>query len=70
MVTFGPIETDLVARRLSRCAGVDDLRRIAKRRLPGGVFDYIDGGAEDELTMDENAAAFRQVRSGWRPATF
>ncbi len=65
MVTFGPIETDLVARRLSRCAGVDDLRRIAKRRLPGGVFDYIDGGAEDELTMDENAAAFRQVR--WQP---
>ena len=50
VVRFGRVETDLVERRLARAASVADLRRIAKRRLPGGVFDYIDGGAEDERT--------------------
>ena len=38
-----------------------DLRRIAKRRLPGGVFDYIDGGAEDERTVAANEAAYSEV---------
>ncbi len=47
--------------RLSRAANVSDLRRIARRRLPRGVFDYIDGAAEDELTAARNAAAFRNV---------
>ena len=46
VVQFNRIETDPVERRLARAANVDDFRRIAKRRLPGGVFDYIDGGAE------------------------
>lgn len=55
---FGPIETDLIERRLQRAASVADLRRIAKRRLPGGVFDYIDGGAEDERTLAANSQAF------------
>ncbi|MFZ9628076.1 MAG: alpha-hydroxy acid oxidase [Ilumatobacteraceae bacterium] len=45
-------------RRLKRAANVADLRRIAKRRLPRGVFDYIDGGAEDERTLRANSAAF------------
>ena len=45
-------------RRLARAANVMDLRDIARRRLPGGIFDYIDGGAEDERTMRENSAAF------------
>jgi L-lactate dehydrogenase (cytochrome) len=58
VIRIGPIETDAVERRLARAASVDDLRRIAKRRLPGGVFDYIDGGAEDERTLSANAAAF------------
>src|SRR5205807_8159152 len=44
--------------RLARAACVADLRRIAKRRLPGGVFDYIDGAAEDERTLAANEAAF------------
>ena len=47
VVRFAPVETDPIARRLRRCATVDDLRRVARRRLPRGVFDYIDGGAED-----------------------
>jgi L-lactate dehydrogenase (cytochrome) len=48
----------LASRRLARAANVMDLRDIARRRLPGGIFDYIDGGAEDERTMRENSAAF------------
>ncbi len=35
-----------VERKLLRCASIEDPRRVAKRRLPGAVFDYIDGGAE------------------------
>ena len=61
VVRFGSIETDLVERRLARAASVEDLRRIAKRRLPGGVFDYIDGAAEDERTLAANEAAFAQT---------
>lgn len=46
------------SRRLSRAANVDDLRSIARRRLPSGIFDYIDGAAEDEHTMTSNVTAF------------
>ena len=41
---------------------IEDLRRQAQRRLPRAVFDFIDGGAEDELTLRENRAAFDRVR--------
>jgi L-lactate dehydrogenase (cytochrome) len=58
VVRVGPVETDPIERRLARAASVEDLRRIAKRRLPAGVFDYIDGGAEDERTLAANEAAF------------
>jgi L-lactate dehydrogenase (cytochrome) len=60
MVQLKPIEWDATARRLNACLSIDDLRRVAQRRLPAVVFDYIDGGAEDEVTMTENRAAFRQ----------
>ena len=62
VIRFGRIETDRVERRLATAASVADLRRIAKRRLPGGVFDYIDGGAEDERTLRANEQAFASVR--------
>jgi L-lactate dehydrogenase (cytochrome) len=65
VVRFERIETDRTERRLRRAASVADLRLIAKRRLPGGVFDYIDGGAEDERTLAANQDAFAQV--GFRP---
>ena len=58
VVRFGPVETDPVRRRLARAASVEDLRRLARRRLPRGCFDYIDGGAEDERTLAANEAAF------------
>jgi L-lactate dehydrogenase (cytochrome) len=40
---------------------IEDLRRAAKRRLPRVVFDYIDGGAEAELTLRANCRAFEAV---------
>src|SRR4029078_10928339 len=58
VIRFDRIETDPIERRLARPASVADLRRISKRRLPGGVFDYIDGAAEDERTLAANQAAF------------
>ena len=58
VVRFGHIETDRIERRLAHAASVADLRRIAERRLPGGVFDYIDGAAEDERTLAANQDAF------------
>src|SRR5712675_2463360 len=44
-----------------RVLNIEDLRRAAKRRLPRVVFDYIDGGAEDEWTLRENCRAFEAV---------
>jgi len=40
---------------------IDDLRRLARRRLPRSVFDYLDGGAEDEWTLRENPRAFDDI---------
>ncbi len=40
---------------------IADLRRLAKRRLPRAVFDYIDGGADAEITLRENAHAYELV---------
>jgi L-lactate dehydrogenase (cytochrome) len=61
VVRFRRFSWSATERRLARAASVADLRRIAKRRLPAGVFDYIAGGAEDELTMRRNRAAFARV---------
>src|SRR5215510_16361068 len=44
-----------------RVLNIEDLRRGAKRRLPRVVFDYIDGGAEDESTLRANCQAFEAV---------
>lgn len=44
-----------------RVVNIEDLRRLAKLRLPKVVFDYLDGGAEDEITLQENCRAFRDV---------
>jgi L-lactate dehydrogenase (cytochrome) len=44
-----------------RVVGVEDLRRLARRRVPRAVFDYIDGGADGEVTLRENRRAFEEV---------
>src|ERR671910_1704654 len=58
---FRRIELDANKRRLNKVASVEDLRRIARRRLPRGVFDYIDGGAEDERTMAANREGYARL---------
>jgi len=53
---------------LSRHAhSLADMRRLARRRLPRVVFDFVDGAAEDELAMQRNEAAFAQTRLLPRP---
>jgi isopentenyl diphosphate isomerase/L-lactate dehydrogenase-like FMN-dependent dehydrogenase len=44
-----------------RVINIEDLRRIAKQRLPRVVFDYVDGGAEAELTLRTNCRAFEDM---------
>jgi L-lactate dehydrogenase (cytochrome) len=44
-----------------RVINIHDLRRLAERRLPRVVFDYLDGGAEDEFTLRENCRVFEQL---------
>src|SRR6202045_5089401 len=45
----------------SQVVNTEDLRHLAQRRVPRSVFDYLDGGAEAELTLAENCRAFRDV---------
>ena len=44
-----------------RVVNINDLRALAKRRLPKAVFDYLDGGAEAEITLVENRRAFEAI---------
>jgi L-lactate dehydrogenase (cytochrome) len=44
--------------KIDRCNNLMDFRRIARRRLPAPVFHYMDGGADDELSLARNTAAF------------
>lgn len=52
---FGP------AARVARAHDVEDLRRIARRRTPRAAFDYVDGGATDEVSMRRAREAFDRV---------
>ena len=45
--------------KLSDCHNSTDFRRLAQRRLPAPVFHYIDGGADDEITLRRNTEAFK-----------
>ena len=53
--------------KLEQALNVRDMRALARRRLPRMIFDLIDGGAEDEVTMRANEAAFSQIE--FRPRT-
>ncbi|MCG8544493.1 MAG: alpha-hydroxy-acid oxidizing protein [Alphaproteobacteria bacterium] len=41
---------------------IEDLRRMAKRRLPRGIFEFVDRGAEDEVALRNNRAAFESIK--------
>ena len=57
-----PAPTFRVPRSISACYSIDDLRRVAQRRLPRSIFDFYAGGAEDESTLAANRAAFARHR--------
>ncbi|HEX4635856.1 MAG TPA: alpha-hydroxy acid oxidase, partial [Rhizomicrobium sp.] len=44
-----------------RVVNIKDLRRLARARLPDAVFDYLDGAADDEVTLRDSERAFREV---------
>src|SRR6202165_46117 len=47
---------------LSKAINIEHLRQLARGRMPRAIFDFFDGGAEDEVTLRENRAAFERVR--------
>ena len=47
---------------VSKAYSIEDLRRLAERRLPKAVFDFFDGGAEDEVTLQDNQLAYKRAR--------
>jgi len=51
-----------LAMGINEAINIEDLRVLARRRLPRAIFDFFDGGAEDEVTLRENRAAFERVR--------
>jgi L-lactate dehydrogenase (cytochrome) len=58
LVQLRPPLLSPVERVLARCHSVEDLRQAARRKLPRVVFDYVDGGADDEHTVRANRAGF------------
>lgn len=61
LIQFRRPSVDPVQRRLDSALTIGDLRRIAMRTTPRAVFDYVDGAADEEVTVDRNRAAFRDV---------
>ncbi|MDV7340291.1 alpha-hydroxy acid oxidase [Terasakiella sp. A23] len=47
--------------RLKNCHNFKDFRELARRRLPGPIFNYIDGAADDEVTHRKNTSSFENV---------
>jgi len=56
---FKPISLNHNERVLARAYSIEDLRRAAKRALPRSVFDYVEGGSDEETTLRENRSAFQ-----------
>lgn len=47
--------------RLNLCHNIDDLREMARKRLPRFVYDYLEGGADDEFTLSRNRSVFSEL---------
>jgi L-lactate dehydrogenase (cytochrome) len=56
-----PIRFDATERRLAKAVSIADLRAIARRRTPRSVFDYVDGAAEQEISLARARRAFAEV---------
>lgn len=52
----------VMSSNLAECYSIERLRNAARQRLPRAIFDFYDGGAEDEITLRENIRAFQQIR--------
>ena len=61
LIQFRKPRLDRTQRRLDAALTIHDLRRIAKRRTPKAAFDYTDGGAEDEISLERARQAFRDI---------
>lgn len=61
LIQFRRPSADPVQRRLEAALSIGDLRKVAKRTTPRAVFDYVDGAADEEVTVERNRAAFREV---------
>ncbi len=62
LIQMKPVELDATRRRLSACHDIADLRVAGRRLTPRPVFDYVDGGADEELSLRANTRAFRRWR--------
>jgi L-lactate dehydrogenase (cytochrome) len=62
LIRVKPVELDATRRRLSACHDIADLRATGRRLIPRPVFDYVDGGADEELSLRANIRAFRKFR--------
>jgi L-lactate dehydrogenase (cytochrome) len=61
LIQFKRPQFDATKRRLDAAFTIEDLRRIARRRTPKAAFDYTDGAAEDELSIERARQAFRDI---------
>ena len=61
LIQFKRPQFDATKRRLDAALTIQDLRQIAKRRTPTAAFDYTDGAAEDELSIERARQAFRDI---------
>lgn len=62
LIGLGELRLPNAKNRLNRCHTVDNIGTLARKKLPRAITDYIDGGAESEITLKENIAAFRRVK--------
>jgi L-lactate dehydrogenase (cytochrome) len=62
LIQMKPIELNATRRRLSACHDIGDLRTAGRRLIPRPVFDYVDGAADEEVSMAANNRAFRRWR--------
>jgi L-lactate dehydrogenase (cytochrome) len=62
LIQLKPVELDAARRRLAACHDIHELRKSARRVIPRPVFDYVDGAADEELSMAANVRAFRRWR--------
>jgi L-lactate dehydrogenase (cytochrome) len=61
LIQFKRPRFNATKRRLDAAFTIEDLRQIAKRRTPAAAFDYADGAAEDELSLERARQAFRDI---------